>query len=168
MNDEPKSPFYRQPHKKVRRLKGATAATMSKEGVVSLAENFYKISEIAAYFRVSDTYISNHYGKEISLAHSRARGRLREIQWNAAKRGDVKMIIHMSKHNLDEHEQQKFQLQSLSNEQLAVLVQQRLEEEKTRLSLPNPEVTVETIDPPSSEAEADLEQLIVPEGSDNQ
>lgn len=164
MNNEPKSPFYRQPHKKARKLKGATAATMTKEGVVALAENFYKMSEIAAYFRVSDEYIRAHYGKEVALAHSRAKGRLREIQWNAAKRGDVKMIIHMSKHHLEEHDQQKFQLQSLTNEQLAVLVQQRLEEEKTKLALPSPELVAETIDPPSSESKDDLGQLVVPEG----
>jgi len=157
-----------KPVGKIRKNKGATAATMTKEGVVALAENFYKMSEIAAYFRVSDTYIHNHYGKEIALAHSRAKGRLREIQWNAAKRGDVKMIIHMAKHHLDEHDQTKLQLQALSNEQLAVLVEQRLEEEKTKLAIAATVIPAETIDPPSSEPEGDLEQLTVPEDHDDQ
>lgn len=66
-------------------------------------------TEIAAWFQkdgfsISAQTIRRRYGELIDTARLNGKSKLRDLQWSVASAGDVKMMIHLGKHYLGQHD----------------------------------------------------------------
>jgi hypothetical protein len=68
------------------------------------AEKQWSTGEIAAFFRCSVDVIQRRFAANIIEARKRGTAKLRDLQWKKALEGSDKMIIHMSKHYMQQHE----------------------------------------------------------------
>lgn len=94
--------------------------------VASLAERFWSIQEIAAFFSVETEWLENKFGKVIEEAQARGRGNIRDLQWKSAMRGRIQAILHLSKHYLNQHDLRKVKIENLTDQELEQLVRDRL------------------------------------------
>jgi hypothetical protein len=74
------------------------------EQLQKCAEKQWSDVEIAAFFRVSVKTLHRRYVQLIEEAKQRGKTKLRDLQWKRALEGSDKMIIHMSKHYLGQHD----------------------------------------------------------------
>lgn len=77
---------------------------INKEALEKMAEKMWTIEEIAAAFRVTPKTIRKHYYSFIEECRQRGRYKLRDLQWQRALAGSDRVLLHMSKHYLDQHE----------------------------------------------------------------
>lgn len=69
-----------------------------------MAEKLWPIEEIAAGLRVSPQTIKRRYGKLIEDCRQRGKSKLRDLQWQRCLQGSDRMILHMGKHLLGQHD----------------------------------------------------------------
>lgn len=79
---------------------------IDKEQLEKCAERQWTIEEIAAFFRVSKQTINRRFGPVIDECRERGRSKIRDLQWRKALEGSDKMIIHISKHYLKQHDRE--------------------------------------------------------------
>lgn len=72
-----------------------------------LAERQWSLLEIAAFFRVSHDTIERRFASKIKEARLRGHAKIRDLQWKRALEGSDKMIVHMSEHYLEQHQEVK-------------------------------------------------------------
>lgn len=103
-------------------------ANIEKEKILELASRFWKVSEIAGFFRVSITTIYQYVtAEELQQAREVGKGNLRELGWNAAKSPTgIKILHHMLQYHMDEIPSVRGKLSEVSNEELAAEVQRRV------------------------------------------
>lgn len=68
--------------------------------VVRMAAMGCKASEIAAVFDVSHKTISKRFSKEMAKGQEMGRSKLRRLMWQSAEKGNVVMLIWLSKNLL--------------------------------------------------------------------
>jgi hypothetical protein len=74
------------------------------EQLEKCAEKQWNNTEIAAFFRVSTKTLERRYVEIIEKARQRGKTKLKDLQWKRALEGSDKMIVHMSKHYLGQHD----------------------------------------------------------------
>lgn len=107
-------------------LGGRPVIPIDETTVRKLARRLWSNNQIAAHFEVSHEVIYRRFGDIIKAEKEMGKAYLRDLQWKQAEKGDTKMIVHMSKHHLGEHDQQHLKVEKVSNEELAQLIQSRL------------------------------------------
>lgn len=100
---------------------------ITSKQVRELAGHFWTVPEMASFFEVSEEYLEEHFGEVIERARGRAKGEIRELVWKAAQRGQRSAIAHLAKHQLGEHDTIQHTVAALTDEQLAAIVQKRIE-----------------------------------------
>ena len=75
---------------------------INPEDVRKLAERFWTITEIAAFFNCSDKTISNRFSDIVVKGKENGRAKLRDIQLRSAMSGNVTMQIWLGKQYLDQ------------------------------------------------------------------
>lgn len=118
------------------RPRGRPRIVLDEDQVADLASRFWTHAEIAAFFKVNIDVIRERYATIIREAKEHGKGRVRDLQWQAALKGDWNAIKHLARHHLGEHDVQHIQIERLSDEQLAEIVRKRIEARS--LSLPVP------------------------------
>jgi len=73
------------------------------EQVRKCAEKQWKITEIAAFFRVSTDTIERHFAPILLEARESGRAKIRDLQWKRALEGSDTMIKHLSEHYLGQY-----------------------------------------------------------------
>jgi hypothetical protein len=79
---------------------------IDQEQLERCAEKHWTILEIAAHFRVGKKTIERRYGSLIAECRERGKSKLRDLQWRRALEGSDRVLLHMSKHYLEQHEKQ--------------------------------------------------------------
>lgn len=105
---------------------------IDKEQVEKCAEKQWTNREIAAFFRVNEVTLWRRYAKEIDDARQRGLTKLRDLQWKRALEGSDRMIEHMSKHYLGQHDRQKVDITNVPDETLAKEAERRLNDTTTK------------------------------------
>lgn len=91
------------------------------------AEKQWTITEIAAFFRVNPrTIYARRYLARIEEARQRGLTKLRDLQWKRALEGSDRMIEHMSKHYLNQHDRQRIELEKIPDDVLTAEANRRL------------------------------------------
>ncbi|MBK6773429.1 MAG: hypothetical protein IPG78_15130, partial [Ignavibacteria bacterium] len=80
---------------------------ISEEDVRKLAERFWTITEIAAFFNCSDKTISNRFSDIVVKGKENGRAKLRDIQLRSAMNGNVTMQIWLGKQYLKQTDKQE-------------------------------------------------------------
>jgi len=75
---------------------------ISEEDVRKLAERFWTITEIAAFFNCSDKTISNRFSDIVAKGKESGKAKLRDLQLKSAMSGNVTMQIWLGKQYLDQ------------------------------------------------------------------
>jgi hypothetical protein len=66
--------------------------------------------EIASYFGCSDTTLERNYGKILTKGRDKGKIRLRQLQYKAAEKGNVVMLIWLGKQVLGQSDKQEIEL----------------------------------------------------------
>lgn len=69
-----------------------------------LAEKQWHAREIAAFFRVNESTIKRRFTPLIEECKQRGKAKLRDLQWRRALDGSDRILLHMSKHYLGQHD----------------------------------------------------------------
>ena len=88
---------------------------INEEDVRKLAERFWTITEIAAFFNCSDKTISNRFSDIVTKGKENGRAKLRDIQLRSAMNGNVTMQIWLGKQYLNQID--KVNVNGLSDEE---------------------------------------------------
>jgi hypothetical protein len=114
---------------------GRPPAAVNREELMKLAERQWTVGEIAAFFRVSRDTIERRFAADIIEAKERGVAKLRDLQWRRAMEGSDKIIVHMSKHYLDQHEkiENKVEVDSRNVNANLDVTKQKLREYLTKL-----------------------------------
>ena len=88
---------------------------INEEDVRKLAERFWTITEIAAFFNCSDKTISNRFSDIVVKGKENGRAKLRDIQLRSAMNGNVTMQIWLGKQYLNQID--KVNVNGLSDEE---------------------------------------------------
>lgn len=91
-----------------------------------LAKKLWSTRELAAFFGCSHDLMCKRYYHIIKEERENGKAYIRDLQWKAAEGGDTKVLLHLSKHHLGEHDQQKLTVERMSSEDLARIVEARL------------------------------------------
>lgn len=75
---------------------------ISELDVLKLAERFWTITEIAAFFNCSDRTISGRFSEIITKGRENGKAKLRDLQLKSAMSGNVTMQIWLGKQYLDQ------------------------------------------------------------------
>ncbi len=102
--------------------------------VQRMAEKHWSIEEIAGTLGVNRTTIRRRFGAKMEEWRASGRAKLRDLQWKKALDGDTRMILHMSKHMLSQHEKLEQTITSNNSTQLTVQPSQALTELITNLT----------------------------------
>jgi hypothetical protein len=78
--------------------------TLDPDQVTKLSMLGATTGEIAAFFSCSAKTIDNKYSKYVAKGRELRKLRLREMQWEAAKRGNVVMLIWLGKQDLGQRD----------------------------------------------------------------
>ena len=70
---------------------------IDKEKVEQLASFGCTTSEIASFFGCSENTIRRNYGENLTKGRDKGKIRLRQMQWKAADKGNVTMLIWLGK-----------------------------------------------------------------------
>ena len=88
---------------KRKRGRPSKAADIDPEQVRQCAMKLWKVTEIAAFFKVSHDVIERHFASIIKEARESGHAKIRDLQWKRALEGSDTMIKHLAEHHLDEH-----------------------------------------------------------------
>jgi len=88
---------------------------INEEDVRKLAERFWTMTEIAAFFNCSDKTISNRFSDIVVKGKENGRAKLRDIQLRSAMNGNVTMQIWLGKQYLNQID--KVNVNGLSDEE---------------------------------------------------
>ena len=88
---------------------------INEEDVRKLAERFWTITEIAAFFNCSDKTISNRFSDIVVKGKENGKAKLRDIQLRSAMNGNVTMQIWLGKQYLNQID--KVNVNGLSDEE---------------------------------------------------
>ena len=66
-------------------------------------------TEISSYFGCSDTTLTRNYGEFLTKGREKGKIRLRQLQWRAAERGNVAMMIWLGKQVLGQSDKQEIE-----------------------------------------------------------
>jgi len=107
------------------------------EQVRSCAMKMWKISEIAAFFRVSHDTIERHFASIIEEARQTGYAKIRDLQWKRAIEGSDTMIKHISEHYLGQHAKSEIKnettLTATVEQKAAMLTDEQLKERMKKL-----------------------------------
>lgn len=87
-----------------------------------MAEKGWTVKEIAASFHVDPTTIYRRYATLIEECRQRGTAKVRDLQWQRALQGSDKMILHMSKHLLGQHDKIEASVSSTTQHEIAPAV----------------------------------------------
>ena len=104
---------------------GRTKVKIDVEQLEKCAEKQWSLEEIAAFFRCSTKTLERNFVGIIEEAKKRGRTKLRDLQWQRALAGSDRMIEHMSKHYLGQHERNKVDITQIPDEILAPEIARR-------------------------------------------
>lgn len=85
-------------------MAGRPRIELDKDQIVKLAAMGCTNKEIAAFFDVSQDTIGDNYSDEIQKGKEQGKVKLRRLQWQAAEKGNVVMLIWLGKQLLDQSE----------------------------------------------------------------
>ena len=68
------------------------------------------IREIASFFGCSEDLIKKSYSQFVTKGQNEGKTRLRKLQWNAANRGSVPMLIWLGKQYLGQSDKQELDI----------------------------------------------------------
>lgn len=77
---------------------------IDQQKLAKLAEKHWTDTEIAAFFKVSPDLIRRRFSDLIEESRQNGKAKLRDIQWARALKGSDRIIIHMSRHYLGQHD----------------------------------------------------------------
>ena len=77
---------------------------LDKDKVEQLASFGCTNSEISSFFGCSDTTLTRNYGENLTKGRDKGKIRLRQMQWKAADKGNVTMLIWLGKQILGQVE----------------------------------------------------------------
>ena len=80
------------------------------EDVEKLASYGCSNSEIASFFGCDESLISKSYSRNITKGKEKGKIRLRQMQWKAAERGNVSMLIWLGKQVLGQTDKQEVEV----------------------------------------------------------
>ena len=80
---------------------------IDKDKVEQLASFGCTNSEISSFFGCSDTTLTRNYGENLTKGRDKGKIRLRQMQWKAADKGNVAMVIWLGKQVLGQAEKQE-------------------------------------------------------------
>lgn len=83
-----------------------------------LAQRFWKISEIAAFFGCSESTIKHRFAQNLVNGREKGKGTLRDWQLNAAKKGSAALLIWLGKQYLGQTEKIEVTNDKLVEEEL--------------------------------------------------
>ena len=83
---------------------------ISEIDVRKLAERFWTITEIAAFFNCSDKTISNRFSDIVAKGKESGKAKLRDLQPNSAMNGNVTMQIWLGKQYLKQTDKQETEI----------------------------------------------------------
>lgn len=83
---------------------GRPEADIDEKLLVRLAEKLWSTEEIAATFGVHSTTINRRFAALIADCRQRGKAKLRDLLWQRALKGSDKVLLHMCKHHLDQHD----------------------------------------------------------------
>jgi len=99
------------------------------QSVFKLAEKFWAITEIAAFFNVSDRTISDCFSEIIAKGRQSGKSKLRDLQLKKAMDGNVVMLIWLGKQYLGQSDKQDIstqhrfpQIDDLSDAELEAII----------------------------------------------
>ena len=75
--------------------------------VEKLAQRFCSMGEIAAVVGCDKSTISRRFATEVAKGREKGKTLLRDLQWTAAKKGNIAMLIWLGKQFLDQKEKQE-------------------------------------------------------------
>lgn len=107
---------------------GRPRIPINEEQMKICASKQFTVSEIAAFFGVSRELIYKRYYTIIEEGRQLGLLKLRELQWKRAVEGSDRMIEHMSKHYLGQHE--KLNIQNVPDETLIEEAKRRMEKQE--------------------------------------
>jgi hypothetical protein len=109
------------------------ASIMDSEGcdiplarVVELVQNGSPPSEIADYLGVSESVIRDRFAKEIARSRAIRRIHLRGLQWKAAAKGSVNMLILLGKDELGQGARERVNEEKIVLQRLPTLPEDRI------------------------------------------
>ena len=80
---------------------------IDKDKVEQLASFGCTNTEIASFFGCSENTIRRNYGENLTKGRDKGKIRLRQMQWKAADKGNVAMLIWLGKQVLGQAEKQE-------------------------------------------------------------
>ena len=83
---------------------------IDKKDVEKLASYGCSNSEIASFFGCDESLISKSYSRNITKGKEKGKIRLRQMQWKAAERGNVSMLIWLGKQVLGQTDRQEVEV----------------------------------------------------------
>jgi len=83
--------------------------TIDKDMVLKLATMHCTNVEIASFFECDVKTITNRFSKILTIGREQGKLRLRQLQWKAATKGNIKMLIWLGKQYLGQTENMKIQ-----------------------------------------------------------
>lgn len=99
---------------------------IDSEQVEKLAAMHCTNVEIANFFGCHVDTISDRFSKELDKGRAAGRMKLRQLQWKAAEKGNVAMMIWLGKQMLGQHDKYELALSHVDNETFLAEAQRRL------------------------------------------
>jgi hypothetical protein len=112
---------------------GRPKAKIDIEQLEKCAEKQWTIPEIAAFFRVSEKTIDRRFVPIIEAARQRGKTKLRDLQWARALQGADRVLIHMSKHYLEQHDKDRVTVSQSPENKVTDLTDEQIDAEIKRL-----------------------------------
>jgi len=107
--------------KKPDKISGSNKYAINAEQVEMLASRFWTNVEIAAFFGVDEGTIRKGYSEILIKGRQIGKGKLRDLQWRAAEKGNTSLLIWLGKQYLGQTDNVDFMDNELRNQELAIL-----------------------------------------------
>lgn len=89
---------------KPKKVTGTNKYDIDESQVEKLAQRFWKMTEIAAFFNVDEGTIRKRFPNLITKGKELGKGKLRDLQLAAAMKGNATMLVWLGKQYLDQKE----------------------------------------------------------------
>ena len=99
--------------KKPKKISGTNKFDINEEQVLRLAQKFWAITEIAAFFNVDEGTIRKRFPNLLIKGKELGKARLRDYQLAAAAKGNATMLIWLGKQYLGQKEPDQFVQQEI-------------------------------------------------------
>lgn len=104
--------------KKPCKIPGTNKFNINSDQVMQLATRFWTNVEIAAFFGVDEGTIRKRFSEILTKAREVGKGKLRDLQWRAAEKGNAALLIWLRKQYLSQSDKGDFEDERLLNSEI--------------------------------------------------